>query len=209
MRFPRRAAPTAAIVFSALVLASFSAPVGAVQVPGQVIQMLNAPETIAVPAQQTVETPLQGDPSQSETDTPDIEYATLSAAVAAQDADVDADRQLQCLASAVYYESKGEPLEGQLAVAHVILNRAASGRFATSVCGVLTQRGQFSFVRGGKIPTPGDCAQWRKAVAVAKVAQNELWDNPAPSALYFHALRVRTDWRATKVASLGNHIFYR
>jgi spore germination cell wall hydrolase CwlJ-like protein len=209
MPFSRRAAPTAAVVFSALALASLSAPVGAVQVPGQVIQTLNAPETISVPAQQTVEEPLPADASQSEIDTPTIEYATLSAAVAAQDVDVEADRQLKCLATAVYYESKGEPLEGQLAVAHVILNRAASGRFAASVCGVLTQRGQFSFVHGGKIPTPADSAQWRKAVAVAKVAQNELWDNPAPAALYFHARYVHADWGMTKVASLGNHIFYR
>ena len=209
MQFSRRAAPSAAVFLSVLGLASLSAPVGAVQVSGQIIQSLNAPETVTVPAQQTVEAPLEASAPQGDSDTSDIEYASLSAAVAAQDSDLDADRQLECLATAVYYESKGEPLEGQLAVAHVILNRAASGRFNSSVCGVVSQPGQFSFVRHGKVTMPGDNAQWRKAVAVAKVAQNELWDNPAPQALYFHARRIHASWRMTKVAALGNHVFYR
>lgn len=208
MPYSRRAAYTAAVTVSALLLSSLSAPVGAVQVSGQLVQSLNAPTTISVPVQQTVEAPLPDAAPQSDAEDSE-EYASLSAAVAGQDADLEADRELQCLASAVYYESKGEPLEGQLAVAHVILNRAASGRFASSACGVVSQRGQFSFVHGGKIPTPSDCAQWRKAVAVAKVALNDLWDNPAPSALYFHARYVRGGGGQTRVASFGNHIFSR
>jgi spore germination cell wall hydrolase CwlJ-like protein len=208
MHYSRRAAYTAAVTLSALVLSSLSAPVGAVQVSGQLVQSLNAPETISVPVQQTVEAPLPDAAPQVDADDSE-EYASLSAAVAAQDADLEADRELQCLASAVYYESKGEPLEGQLAVAHVILNRAASGRFAPSACGVVSQHGQFAFVRGGRIPTPGDCAQWRQAVAVAKVALNDLWDDPAPTALYFHARYVRGGAGQTKVATFGNHVFYR
>lgn len=81
----------------------------------------------------------------------DADFSTLDAAVAAQTATID-DEELNCLAIGVYYESKGEPLAGQLAVADVILNRTTSGRFPTSVCGVLTQRGQFSFVKGGRLP---------------------------------------------------------
>ena len=58
-------------------------------------------------------------------------------------------RELECLAAGVYFESKSEPLGGQLAVGQVIANRANShGRFPSSYCGVLFQRGQFSFVRG-------------------------------------------------------------
>ncbi len=52
-------------------------------------------------------------------------------------------------------------------------------------------------------------AQWRRAVAVAKVAEDGLWDNPVPDALYFHARYVRADWHMTRVAQLGNHVFYR
>jgi spore germination cell wall hydrolase CwlJ-like protein len=74
---------------------------------------------------------------------------------------------------------------------------------------VITQRGQFSFVRGGKLPTPPANAQWRKALAVAKVAQKDLWESPAGNALYFHARYVKPSWNRPRVATVGNHVFYR
>jgi len=61
-------------------------------------------------------------------------------------------RELECLAGAIYFESKSESLQGQLAVGHVIANRAHSGRFPSSYCGVVFQRSQFSFVRGRSLP---------------------------------------------------------
>lgn len=115
----------------------------------------------------------------------------------------------RCLAIGIYYESRAEPLEGQLAVANVILNRARSGRFADSVCGVLTQRGQFSFVRGGVLPTPRQDAHWRTAVAVARIALDDSWADPVPGALFFHAARVSPGWNRPRLARLGNHVFYR
>lgn len=136
-------------------------------------------------------------------------YATLAAAVAAQDA-VANDAEHNCLAIGVYYESKGEPLEGQLAVAEVILNRAKSGRFPASVCGVLTQRGQFSFVRNGRLPQPPAGARaWKTALAVAQVARDDAWDSRVSDALFFHARYVSPGWRRARVGSVGNHIFYR
>ncbi|WP_082450840.1 cell wall hydrolase [Sphingomonas sp. Leaf22] len=142
------------------------------------------------------------------TDT-DADFSTLDAAVAAQTATID-DAELNCLAIGVYYESKGEPLAGQLAVADVILNRTTSGRFPASVCGVLTQRGQFSFVKGGRLPDVDTSrAAWKTAVAIARIATQDLWDSPAEGALFFHARRVSPKWSRTRVASLGNHIFYR
>jgi spore germination cell wall hydrolase CwlJ-like protein len=143
----------------------------------------------------------------AEQETPSFD--SLAAAVAAQDADA-MDREMTCLAAGVYFESKGEPLAGQLAVAETIINRTKSGRFAKSICGVLTQRGQFSFVRGGYVPTAEGRKGWATAVAVSKVALRDLWNSPASSALYFHARRVGSQgWRATKIASIGNHVFYR
>ena len=137
------------------------------------------------------------------------DYATLAAAVAAQPAGNE-DEELNCLAAGVYYESKGEPLEGQLAVAEVILNRASSGRFARTVCGVLKQRGQFSFVRGGTIPQPpANAKAWKTALAVAKVARGDKWDSRFADALYFHATHVSPGWRRARMGSVGNHIFYR
>lgn len=133
--------------------------------------------------------------------------AALTAATAHRDPD---DAELHCLATGVYFESRGEPLEGQLAVAQVILNRASSGRFASTACGVLTQRSQFSFVRGGAIPlAPQQSSDWRTAVAIARIARANVWQSPAPGALFFHARRVSPGWTRPVVARLGNHIFYR
>jgi spore germination cell wall hydrolase CwlJ-like protein len=120
------------------------------------------------------------------------------------------DEQATCLASAVYWESKGEPLAGQLAVAEVIINRARSGRFAPTLCGVITQRSQFSFVRGGRIPAPPrTAAAWRTAVAIAHIALDDRADSPVSTALFFHANYVSPGWRLRRLASVGNHIFYR
>lgn len=121
-----------------------------------------------------------------------------------------ADAQQECLAGAVYFESKGEPLHGQLSVAEVILNRARSGRFPASACGVVKQRGQFSFIRGGRFPAIARTSlAWKRAVAIAHIAVQDLADGPAPKALFFHAKRVSPRWRLTRVAAVGNHIFYR
>lgn len=120
------------------------------------------------------------------------------------------DEESECLARAVYWESKGEPLAGQLTVAEVIINRAQSGRFASTICGVVRQRGQFSFVRGGHIPAAREGSRdWRTAVAIARIARQDLADGGAPRALYFHARRARPGWRLTRVATVGNHVFYR
>ena len=116
----------------------------------------------------------------------------------------------ECLARAVYFESKGEPLAGQLSVAEVIINRSRSGRFASTICGVVRQPSQFSFVRRGHIPAAPNNAQWRTAVAIAQIALRDLADGGAPRALFFHARRVSPGWRnLTRVATVGNHIFYR
>lgn len=140
----------------------------------------------------------------------DGDHDTLNEAVAAQTMPAEMADDLECLATAVFFESKGEPLSGQLAVANVVLNRSRSGRFPASVCGVVTQRGQFGFVRGGQLPAVDtNRRDWKTAVAVAKVAMADAWDTPAPGALYFHARRAAPGWNRAHVVSIGNHIFYR
>ena len=120
-------------------------------------------------------------------------------------------RELECLAVGIYFESKSEPLAGQLAVGEVIANRANSnGRFPSSYCGVLFQRSQFSFIRGRVLPAvPRSSRQWQTAVAIAKIVDQDLKDSAAPKALFFHAKRVSPRWKLKRVASIGNHIFYR
>lgn len=138
------------------------------------------------------------------------ERRSLELLVAEHAADAARDAQADCLAAAVYFESNGEPFAGQLAVAEVIINRARSGRFADTLCGVITQRSQFSFVRGGRIPSPPRHTQaWRNAVAIAHIALDDMADSPVSDALFFHARYVSPGWRLRRLATVGNHIFYR
>jgi spore germination cell wall hydrolase CwlJ-like protein len=135
---------------------------------------------------------------------------SLAALVAATPVPDTLDPELRCLAGAVYFESRGESLTGQLAVAHVVINRAQSGRFPKSLCGVVHQPSQFSFVRGGKMPAIRESSTlWSNAVAIAQIARSGSWKNQAPGALFFHARHVSPGWRKTRIAQIDNHIFYR
>lgn len=138
--------------------------------------------------------------------------ASLRELVANIDTDGEMNREMMCLAQAVYFESRGEPLDGQLAVATVVVNRAESSLFPDDYCSVVTQRAQFSFVRGGRIPAPNrSSAAWDRAKAIARIAHRDLWESPADDALYFHATYVRPRWagRMTARATINRHIFYR
>jgi hypothetical protein len=121
------------------------------------------------------------------------------------------DAQQLCLAKAVYFEARGESLEGQLAVAEVVLNRANSGRYPSTICNVVTQPAQFSFIRRGRFPAVDtNCEAWRKALAIAEIANKGLADAVASNVLWYHASYVSPSWgrRLTRVARIGAHIFY-
>jgi spore germination cell wall hydrolase CwlJ-like protein len=136
--------------------------------------------------------------------------ASLAQLVAEHGDGATSSREQECLAGAIYFEAKSEPLEGQLAVADVIINRARSGRFPASLCGVVFQRSQFSFVRGGDFPPIARSSQdWREAVGISEVAMRDLKDSAVGDALFFHARYVSPGWRLRRVATVGNHIFYR
>ncbi len=229
MSFRFRAAMIAAVTFCAGAIAAGTTPGLAFEIRNPI---LNDPEPETVPAEIAEKLPAlreallaQGSadaevvefaeseavvqPIVEEEASEDFDFASLSDAVAAQSVSGTIDREPRCVAIGVYYESKGEPLAGQLAVANVIYNRAESSRYPSSTCAVLMQRRQFSFVRGGRLPTPPNDAAWRKALAVAQVAQNNLWESPVPRALFFHANYVSPNWGRPRVATIGNHIFYR
>jgi spore germination cell wall hydrolase CwlJ-like protein len=121
------------------------------------------------------------------------------------------DRQQDCLANAVYFESRGEPVQGQLAVADVVMNRAASGHYPADLCDVVTQKAQFSFVRRGHIPAADkDSPAWRKAVAVARIAAAKVAEAVPAGVLWYHAAYVAPSWRrGLNVKSrIGLHVFY-
>lgn len=123
--------------------------------------------------------------------------------------DVKLDDEMRCLATAVYFESKGEPLDGQLAVAQVILNRVEDGRFGRDICSVVKAPKQFSFVRGGALPAPRGTEQWETAKAIALIAVGGGWTEIVPDATHFHATRVNPGWKMRRVATVGQHVFYR
>ena len=136
----------------------------------------------------------------------------LSALVEANKVGAELDEQGKCLATAVYFESMGEPIEGQLAVANVVINRAKSGQYPTSWCGVVKQKAQFSFVHGGRFPRINTgCEAWLKAQSVARIAALNLTSMLPSDVLWYHADYVAPRWRNNlqRVEKIGAHIFYR
>jgi N-acetylmuramoyl-L-alanine amidase len=127
---------------------------------------------------------------------------------------------LQCLAENVYFEARGEPLDGQYAVAEVTLNRTHAQHFPHTVCAVVHETrwdpirrrhvADFSWTEFAA-PSPEDDPAWKQAMAVANAVYDDLHPPVVPQALYYHATSVRPDWARSRrpVATIGNHIFYR
>ncbi len=216
MSFSNRVASIVTLTFTVAALIGFGTP-GFAQ---EINRAINVPSPLSVPQtpqmMPAIATTESADPQTNPSTESDVQqpgdtvaYGTLDAAVAAQPGPDAMNDELQCMAGAIYFEAKGEPLSGQLAVAEVILNRSKSGRFPKGVCSVVTQPGQFSFVRGGHVPAITPNKQYRTAVAVARVALADAWDSPASDAMYFHARRSAPGWHRVQVAAIGNHLFYR
>lgn len=148
-------------------------------------------------------------PRPDESDTAPV-APTLAAMIDATPAPAGLSGELECLATAIYFEAKSETLAGQLAVGRVIVARARSGRFPTSYCGVVLQRAQFSFVRGGALPAVDHGNRfWQQAAKVAVIADRGSWKSPVEGAMYFHAARVGPIAGKTRMARIDNHVFYR
>ena len=127
---------------------------------------------------------------------------------------------LQCLAENIYFEARGEPLEGQYAVAEVTLNRKWAENFPHTICEVVHEShwdpsrrrfvADFSWTEFGMLAPP-DGPAWHQAMAVASSVYDDLHEPVVPGALFYHATSVRPGWsrHRTAVATIGNHIFYR
>lgn len=121
----------------------------------------------------------------------------------------EADKQVTCLARNVYYEARGEPKAGQIAVAEVTLNRVKS-HFAPTICDVVYQRGQFEWTQLKK--PKYERSRWRLANTIAHNAIAGQLKDTTEGALYFHSTRIdAANWLAHKVPTvqIGNHIFFR
>lgn len=123
-----------------------------------------------------------------------------------------------CLAQAIYFESRGEPLAGQIAVAEVILNRVDSPAYPKTVCGV-THQGvgtagrscQFSYACDGRADVMSSRVPRERAEKLATLMLAGRARTVTDGATHFHAASVRPDWagRMTRTAKIGHHSFYR
>jgi len=114
---------------------------------------------------------------------------------------------VQCLALNIYYEARGEPLAGQKAVAHVTLNRLADGRFRDTLCGVVKQPGQFSWVPNfPNFQKAFKTLPFETVILATEILSGKYIDN-TKGALYFHANYVEP-FKRKRTVIIGNHIFY-
>ena len=118
----------------------------------------------------------------------------------------------------MYFEARSEPVEGQAAVAQVVLNRVRSGLYPTSVCGVVYQNRhrkfacQFSFACEGKSLRITEQDSWQTAVRVARdVTYGQTYLSEVGASTHYHANYVRPFWakRLKKMDVIGRHIFYK
>lgn len=131
--------------------------------------------------------------------------------------DVGYQRETRCLAQAVYFEARSEPIEGQMAIAQVVLNRVRSVEYPHSICGVVFQgqkhknNCQFSFACDGISDRPQNSVAWKQATYVAEAALAHQQDDLTLDATHYHAAYVDPAWAATlkPTVRLGRHIFYR
>ncbi len=128
--------------------------------------------------------------------------------------------ELQCLAENIYFEARGEPLDGQYAVAEVTLNRLRSPHFPKTICAVVHDTrwdparrrfvAHFSWTQMEPRSDPWG-PHWQQAIAVATAVLDDAHMPIVPEALYYHADSVQPYWAQPRrtVARIGSHIFYR
>lgn len=127
------------------------------------------------------------------------------------------DKELWCLATAIYFEARGESYRGQVAIAQVVQNRVKDRRYPNTICGVVFQNQhrrnscQFSFACDGQPEVINDKASWAQARDIAqRFADGELYLTEVGKATHYHATYVRPAWapRMVKLTQIGLHVFY-
>lgn len=127
-------------------------------------------------------------------------------------------RETQCLAEAVYFESRSEPEAGQAAVAQVVMNRVRSGLYPTTICGVVYQNRhrykacQFSFACEGRSLAITEPGPWEAAKRVARaVLEGQSYNRDVGNSTHYHANYVAPYWsrKLKQTDKIGRHIFYR
>ena len=127
-------------------------------------------------------------------------------------------REFRCMATAIYFEARGESIKGQIAVGQVIMTRVRSTFYPNTICGVVYQGQwsknacQFSFACDGVADTPKNRKQWDTALDVAKnVISGKVHLDEVRDATHYHATYVSPDWKkmVKRITKIGVHIFYK
>ena len=127
------------------------------------------------------------------------------------------NRELKCLSEALYFESRGEQIEGQIAVADVIINRKNSKRFPSTICGVVSEGShkrnacQFSYNCDGKLELIYDKKTYKRIVKLSSMILNGAFSDVTNGATFFHASEVSPSWskKFKRTRKIGRHIFYK
>ncbi|MEQ1771383.1 MAG: cell wall hydrolase [Devosia sp.] len=128
------------------------------------------------------------------------------------------DKEIWCLATAIYFEARGETYRGQVAVGQVVMNRVAHRLYPDTICGVVFQNQsmrnacQFSFACDGIPETVTDKKSWEQADKIARgVIDGTLYLPEVEKATHYHATYVYPDWapKLKKVTKIGHHVFYK
>lgn len=132
-------------------------------------------------------------------------------------AGADVVKDIKCLAQNIYFEARSEPVDGKLAVGHVVLNRVVDSRYPDSICEVVRQGGeeplykcQFSWWCDGRSDRPKDQRAWKQSMVLARVVFWGYSEDPTNGALWYHANYVKPYWRKILPQGpvIGSHIFY-
>jgi spore germination cell wall hydrolase CwlJ-like protein len=127
------------------------------------------------------------------------------------------NKQMSCLAEALYFEARGEPIQGQLAVGEVILNRVEDIRYPSSICKVINQGTgrrfacQFTYTCDGKLETVNERKPYEMALKIAKILMTTHDGKLTRGSTHYHSNYVNPKWskKFKRVAKFGRHIFYR
>jgi spore germination cell wall hydrolase CwlJ-like protein len=138
---------------------------------------------------------------------------------------------LTCMAVAIYFEARSEPIAGQFAIANVIMNRVFDNRYPNDICDVVKQgkiyskpedkvyinQCQFSFFCDGKSDEPEDLIAFENALRISnttiilRVSFENVWHDLTDGSTHYHSVDINPDWAKTKtkVVRIENHVFYR
>lgn len=215
MREKLRRADRASATALLLALATVAGVAGSGQVPYTDHQSTNRPSTVQLRGT------LSG-PDAAAEDAPQLPIAADSVAAmpsASELAMVKFAAEQRCLAEVMYYEARGEGIEGEEAVAEVVFHRMHRRGYPSSICGVVYQGAedgpdcQFSFACNGDLRRPKTAADWSRAKLLAAKILNGymLLGNETDGATSFHAVDVEPDWSSNleRTVQIGNHIFFK